>query len=43
MKQIGIIGAGPAGLAALKSVLDCKAANWLPVVFESREEVGGVW
>ncbi|KAF7763523.1 hypothetical protein Agabi119p4_8060 [Agaricus bisporus var. burnettii] len=43
MKQIGIIGAGPAGLAALKSVLDCKAANWRPIVFESREEVGGVW
>jgi cation diffusion facilitator CzcD-associated flavoprotein CzcO len=45
-KTIGIIGAGPAGLAALKAVLDSqqyRAGQWSPVVLESREELGGVW
>ncbi|KAF8962628.1 hypothetical protein BDZ97DRAFT_2021939 [Flammula alnicola] len=45
-KHIGIIGAGPAGLAALKSVLDTpqyKAGLWIPTAFEARENVGGVW
>ncbi|KAF5314579.1 hypothetical protein D9611_007058 [Ephemerocybe angulata] len=45
-KTIAIIGAGPAGLAALKSVLETqhyKDGLWNPIVFESRSEVGGVW
>ncbi|KXN92125.1 Flavin-containing monooxygenase FMO GS-OX-like 9 [Leucoagaricus sp. SymC.cos] len=45
-KTICIIGAGPAGLAALKTALDSeqfKAGNWIPVAFEAREEVGGIW
>ncbi|KAF9477948.1 FAD/NAD(P)-binding domain-containing protein [Pholiota conissans] len=44
--RIGIIGAGPAGLAALKTVLDTpqyKAGQWIPTVLEAREDVGGVW
>ena len=46
-KRIGIIGAGPAGLAALKTVLDARefhSGEWAdPVVLEAREDVGGVW
>ncbi|KIY61715.1 FAD/NAD(P)-binding domain-containing protein [Cylindrobasidium torrendii FP15055 ss-10] len=45
-KTIAIIGGGPAGLAALKTVLDTdefKAGLWHPTVFEAREKVGGVW
>ncbi|KAH6917985.1 flavin-containing monooxygenase/FMO family protein [Coprinopsis sp. MPI-PUGE-AT-0042] len=46
VKRIGVIGAGPAGLAALKVILDSdefKAGLWQPIVFEAREDVGGVW
>ncbi|KIM46828.1 hypothetical protein M413DRAFT_64018 [Hebeloma cylindrosporum] len=46
MQTIGIIGAGPSGLAALKVVLESaqfKAGKWAVVVFEARETVGGVW
>ncbi|KAF5356768.1 hypothetical protein D9756_006538 [Leucocoprinus leucothites] len=42
-KTICIIGAGPAGLAALKTVLDSdqyKSGKWVPIAFEAREEVG---
>ncbi|KAF9445532.1 FAD/NAD(P)-binding domain-containing protein [Macrolepiota fuliginosa MF-IS2] len=38
--------AGPVGLAALKAVLDSeqfKSGEWVPVAFESREDIGGVW
>jgi len=45
-KRIAIIGAGPAGLAALKAVLDSeewKEGHWDVVAFEVREDVGGVW
>ncbi|KAJ3561835.1 hypothetical protein NP233_g9948 [Leucocoprinus birnbaumii] len=45
-KTICIVGAGPAGLAALKTVLDSdqfKSGDWVPVAFEAREEVGGIW
>jgi hypothetical protein len=45
-KRIGVIGAGPAGLAALKVILDSeefKAGLWQPIVFEARGDVGGVW
>ncbi|TFK26622.1 FAD/NAD(P)-binding domain-containing protein [Coprinopsis marcescibilis] len=44
VKRICIIGAGPAGLAALKVVLEAsqyKAGIWQPVVFEARESLGG--
>ncbi|CAK5274676.1 unnamed protein product [Mycena citricolor] len=43
---ICIIGAGAAGLAALKAVLDSpryRAGLWMPTAFESRNEVGGIW
>ncbi|KAG2008749.1 flavin-containing monooxygenase/FMO family protein [Coprinopsis cinerea AmutBmut pab1-1] len=45
-KKIAIIGAGPAGLAALKAVLESpqyKAGLWETIVFESRSSLGGVW
>ncbi|TEB20618.1 FAD/NAD(P)-binding domain-containing protein [Coprinellus micaceus] len=45
-KRIVIIGAGPAGLCALKCVLDgegYKNGDWEVVVFEAREDLGGVW
>ncbi len=45
-KRIAIIGAGPAGLAALKAVLDSeewKEGYWDVVAFEAREDVGGIW
>jgi len=45
-KAIVIVGAGPAGLAALKEVLDApqfKSGEWTPIVFEEREDIGGVW
>lgn len=46
-KRIGIIGAGPAGLAALKTALEAPeycSGEWAdPVVLEAREDVGGVW
>ncbi|KAF5314587.1 hypothetical protein D9611_007056 [Ephemerocybe angulata] len=44
-RTIAIIGAGPAGLAALKSVLETqhyKDGLWNPIVFELRSAVGGV-
>ena len=46
MQTIGIIGAGPSGLAALKVVLESaqfKAGKWDVVAFEARGNVGGVW
>ncbi|KDR80130.1 hypothetical protein GALMADRAFT_277404 [Galerina marginata CBS 339.88] len=46
VQRIGIIGVGPAGLAALKTVLDTpqyKAGVWIPTAFEARPNVGGVW
>jgi cation diffusion facilitator CzcD-associated flavoprotein CzcO len=45
-KTTAIIGAGPAGLCALKSVLereDYKNGEWEVTVFEAREDVCGVW
>ncbi|KAJ7728409.1 hypothetical protein DFH07DRAFT_222179 [Mycena maculata] len=45
-KTICIIGAGAAGLAALKAILDApqyKAGLWKPVAFEARDQIGGVW
>ncbi|KAK0192796.1 hypothetical protein F5146DRAFT_1111147 [Armillaria mellea] len=45
-KTICIIGAGPTGLAALKTVLDTeqyKSGSYKPTVFEARDQVGGVW
>jgi len=46
MQTIGIIGAGPVGLAALKTVLESprfQAGKWDVVAFEARGNVGGVW
>ncbi|KAF8068865.1 hypothetical protein FPV67DRAFT_1094160 [Lyophyllum atratum] len=45
-KTICIIGAGPAGLAALKIFLDspqCEAGKWKATAFDSRDRIGGVW
>jgi len=46
IKTICVIGAGPAGLASLKIILDSpqyQAGLWKPTAFEARECVGGVW
>lgn len=45
-KSIAIIGAGSAGLAMLKTVVDLPASsseNWEVVLYEERESVGGIW
>ena len=45
-KSIAIIGAGSSGLSSLKTFLDVaesKEQDWELVVFERREDVGGVW
>lgn len=48
LKKVAIIGAGASGLAQVKQLVDTfgrpKVEDELEVVvFESREEVGGVW
>ncbi|KAF7983442.1 hypothetical protein HWV62_21706 [Athelia sp. TMB] len=45
-KHICIVGAGAAGLSALKTIMDTaeyKTGVWAPVVYEAREDIGGVW
>ncbi|EIN08431.1 FAD/NAD(P)-binding domain-containing protein [Punctularia strigosozonata HHB-11173 SS5] len=45
-KSICIIGGGPAGLGALKVIVDTpqfKSGEWVPALYEAREQVGGVW
>lgn len=43
-KSIAIIGAGSAGLAALKTFLEVEAQDdWDIVLFEQRRDVGGIW
>lgn len=45
-KTICIIGAGPAGLAALKIIVDSAqydAGHWIPTAFETRDQIGGIW
>ncbi|KAI0656895.1 FAD/NAD-P-binding domain-containing protein [Cubamyces menziesii] len=45
-RRIGVIGAGPAGLAAVKIIKDSqqyKDGLWTVTAFEAREEVGGIW
>lgn len=43
-KSIAVVGAGSAGLAMLKTLLDMPEHNsWNIVLFEERENVGGVW
>ncbi|KIK20788.1 hypothetical protein PISMIDRAFT_681968 [Pisolithus microcarpus 441] len=46
VKSIAIVGAGSAGLAMLKSLLDLPPeirANWDIVLYEQRRDVGGIW
>ncbi|KZT25733.1 FAD/NAD(P)-binding domain-containing protein [Neolentinus lepideus HHB14362 ss-1] len=46
IRSICIVGGGPAGLAALKTIAETeeyKAGLWKPTVFEKRSSVGGVW
>jgi cation diffusion facilitator CzcD-associated flavoprotein CzcO len=45
-KRIVIIGAGSAGLVALKTLREAKPfqrGEWEIIVFEQREALGGIW
>ena len=45
-KRIGIVGAGPTGLAALQAILESPqyaTGLWEPILFERKANVGGVW
>lgn len=45
-KSIAIVGAGSAGLAMLKTLLDLPEEtrrNWDIVLYEQRRNVGGIW
>lgn len=45
-KSIAIVGAGSAGLASLKTLLDLPVEvrrEWDIVLYEQRRDVGGVW
>lgn len=45
-KSIAIIGAGSAGLAALKTFLDLPSEireTWDIILYEQRRDVGGIW
>jgi len=43
-KSIAIVGAGSAGMAMLKTLLDMPEHNsWNIVLFEERENIGGIW
>lgn len=45
-KSVAIVGAGSAGLAMLKTILDLPEAtnqHWDIVLYEQRRNVGGVW
>lgn len=45
-KSIAIVGAGSAGLASLKTLLDLPIEvrqKWDIVLYEQRRDVGGVW
>jgi len=45
-KSVAIVGAGTAGLSALKALLDLPVetrVDWDIVLYEKRWDVGGVW
>ncbi|KAF9019696.1 FAD/NAD(P)-binding domain-containing protein [Hymenopellis radicata] len=45
-KSICIVGGGPAGLAALKTICDTReflAGQWTVSLYEARDKVGGIW
>lgn len=45
-KHIGIVGAGPAGLAALHTITltpQCESGVWTVKCFEARDDIGGIW
>ncbi|CAK5082221.1 unnamed protein product [Meloidogyne enterolobii] len=39
-KRVAIIGAGASGIPAAREALD---HGWLPFVFESSTDIGGLW
>jgi cation diffusion facilitator CzcD-associated flavoprotein CzcO len=46
LKKIIIIGGGAAGLASLQAVLattEHQRGEWEVILFEEREDIGGVW
>ncbi|KAF9889687.1 hypothetical protein FE257_006993 [Aspergillus nanangensis] len=43
-KKVAIIGAGPSGLVAAKTLLHCvPAGSFAPVIFEKQHAIGGLW
>ena len=43
-KSIAIVGAGSSGMAMLKTLLDMPEHNsWNIILFEERENIGGIW
>jgi len=45
-KSVAIVGAGSAGLAMLKTLLELEPlahGNWNVVLFDERDNVGGIW
>ncbi len=41
--RVAIVGAGPAGLCALRRLLVDHPSSFDPVVFERNDSIGGVW
>lgn len=45
-KRIAIVGAGPAGLAALRTIVSTpqyQSGIWTVKCFEARDDIGGMW
>lgn len=41
-KRVAVVGGGPAGLAFLRVFKELKL-DWEVILFEARDEIGGVW
>lgn len=43
MKSVCIVGAGPAGLVAAKAFLDASPGQFLVMILEKSDRIGGIW